>query len=551
MRQQEVNVEGLTSQTLTRNVHLLRSKASRYAIYGTLIAFSAIVLATLLVSRYQFGEISLDTLTRAQQSNAALWLLDIMPFAFALWGQYVSSIMAYEAGAMVVDQTSDLRAHTAALEYEAAYGTTHDALTELPNRVLLRDRVVQALIVASREKTHLALLLMDLNEFKEVNNTLGHYNGDRLLKQVATRLQGVIHEPNTVARLGGDEFAILLPKIAEPEEAVTVARKILRALEAPFSLEGLSIAVEASIGIALFPEHGNDVDALQQRADVAMYVAKSNKSGIVTYAPKLDQHTPQRLTLMGELRHAISNNELVLHYQPKVDIKEVCITEVEALVRWRHPRHGFMPPFDFIPLAERTGLIKPLTLWVLNEALRQCTLWDRGGIRLNVCVNLSAPVLLDPEFSDTVAGMLAAHDVAPERLVLEITESAIMSDPARSLQMLTRIAGIGVRLSIDDFGTGYSSLSYLSKLPASEIKIDKSFVMDMLTNTNNAMIVRTTIDLGHNLGLKVVAEGVESEEILMCLKALGCDAAQGYYIGYPLAEDNFATWIKQAHWKAA
>ncbi|MDO9372408.1 MAG: bifunctional diguanylate cyclase/phosphodiesterase [Gammaproteobacteria bacterium] len=548
---QEGTVEGLTSQVFSRNVRLLKSRASRYAVYGTLIALSAIVLGTLLVARYQYGELSLDSVMRAQQENAALWLLDIMPFVFAFWGQYVSSIMAYEAGAMVVDQTSDLRAQTTALEYETIHGTTHDALTDLPNRVLLRDRVVQALMIAQRENTRLALLLMDLNEFKEVNNTLGHYNGDRLLKQVATRLQGVVREPATVARLGGDEFAILLPKIAGPESATDVARKVLRALEAPFTLEGLTLGIQASIGITLFPEHGNDVDALQQRADVAMYIAKRDKSGVVVYSPKLDQHSPQRLTLMGELRHAISNNELVLHYQPKIDTQNARITEVEALVRWQHPSHGLMKPDDFIPLAERTGLIKPLTLWVLNEGLRQCALWERNGIKLGICVNLAAPALLDPELCDTVAGMLAAHEVAPERLILEITESTIMSDPARALQMLTRLAGIGVRLSIDDFGTGYSSLSYLSKLPVSEIKIDKSFVMDMITNDKDAMIVRTTIDLGHNLGLKVVAEGVESEEILARLKTLGCDAAQGYYIGYPLSETNFASWVKQTGWSTS
>jgi EAL domain-containing protein (putative c-di-GMP-specific phosphodiesterase class I) len=224
----------------------------------------------------------------------------------------------------------------------------------------------------------------------------------------------------------------------------------------------------------------------------------------------------------------------VLHYQPKVDTKSDRVTEVEALVRWQHPRHGLMKPDDFIPLAERTGLIKPLTLWVLNEGLRQCAQWNQNGFDVGVCVNLSAPTLLDPEFSDTVTGTLAAYDLEPQRLVLEITESAIMTDPERAMQMLTRLAGIGIRLSIDDFGTGFSSLRYLSKLPVSEIKIDKSFVIDMMTHKNDAMIVRTTIDLGHNLGLKVVAEGVESDEILKRLVELGCDSVQGHYISFPL-----------------
>ena len=544
-------MEGQTSQMFSRNARILKSKASRHAVYGVVIAACALVLATMLVATYSHGGLSLESMMQAQQENAALWLLDLMPFVFAFWGQYVSSMLAFEAGAMVVDQTSELRAQTTALEHEALYGTTHDALTDLPNRVLLRDRVVQAIMTAQREKTRLGLLLMDLNEFKEVNNTLGHYNGDRLLKQVATRLQNVVREPNTVARLGGDEFAILLLKIAGPESATDVAHKVLRALEAPFTIEGLTIGVQASIGITLFPDHGSDVDALQQRADVAMYIAKRDKSGIVVYSPKLDQHSPQRLTLMGELRQAISNNALVLHYQPKVDVKTGHITEVEALVRWQHPQHELMKPEDFVPLAERTGLIKPLTRWALNEALRQCAEWNLHGLDLGVCVNLSAHVLSDPELADTVTGLLASHNVAPQRLILEITESMMMADPPRALQMLSHLASIGVRLSIDDFGTGYSSLSYMSKLPVAELKIDKSFVIDMLNNENNAMIVRATIDLGHNLGLRVVAEGVETEEILERLKALGCDAVQGYHICYPLSETYFSSWIKQTSWSTA
>ncbi|MDP1708983.1 MAG: EAL domain-containing protein [Gammaproteobacteria bacterium] len=540
-----------TSQIFKRNAQLLKSKVSRYAIYGTAIALCAILLATLLVGYYQYGELSLDALVSAQQGNVALWLLDIMPFVFAFWGQYASSMMAYEASAMVVDQTSELRAQAAMLEHDALYGAMHDALTDLPNRVQLRDCVVQALAIAQRENTRLALLLMDLNEFKEVNNTLGHANGDRLLEQVAARLRGVVCGPDTVARLGGDEFAFLMPQVASVESAMAVAREALRVLEAPFTLDTLTLGIQASIGITLFPEHGSNVDVLLQRADIAMYAAKSDKSGIVVYSPKLDQFSPQRLALMGELRQAIENNELVLHYQPKVDVKTSHITEVEALVRWQHPGHGLMEPDDFIPLAERTGLIKPLTQWVLREALRQHAEWNQHGLDLGVCVNLSVSTLLDSKLADTIASLLASCGVAPERLVLEITESMLMSDPPRALQMLKRLAAIGMRFSIDDFGTGYSSLHYLSRLPVSEIKIDKSFVVDMVANDNDAMIVRTAIDLGHNLGLKVVAEGVESEEILTRLKALGCDAVQGYHICYPLSETYFSSWVKQTSWSTS
>lgn len=544
-------MDGHTIEIFRRNSQLLKSKVSRHAIYGTLIAVSAIVLATLLVSRYQYGEFSVDTLIRAQQENVALWLLDIMPFVFALWGQYSSSMMAYEASAMVVDQTSELRAQTVVLEHDALYGAMHDALTGLPNRTLLRDCMVQALTIAQREDTRLALLLMDLNEFKEVNNTLGHATGDRLLEQVATRLRSVVRAPDTVARLGGDEFAILLPQTASAESAIALAREVLRMLEAPFTLEAITLGIQASIGITLFPEHGNNVDALMQRADIAMYAAKSDKSGVVVYSPKLDQFSPQRLVLMGELRQAIENNELVLHYQPKVDVKTGHITEVEALVRWEHPGRGLMEPDDFIPLAERTGLIKPLTQWVLNEALRQCAEWKQHGLDLGMCVNLSVSTLLDAKLADSIAGLLASHGVAPARLVLEITESMLMSDPPRALQMLTRLAALGLRFSIDDFGTGYSSLHYLSRLPVSEIKIDKSFVADMMGDDKGAMIVRTAIDLGHNLNLRVVAEGVESEEVLERLTELGCDAVQGYHICYPLSERYFSSWVKQTNWSTS
>ncbi len=538
-----------TSQIFASNARLLRTSASKYAVYGVLVALSAILAATLLVSYVQSGQISLDGIMQAQKSNAALWLLDVMPFAFAIWGQYVSSILAYEAGAMVIDQTNELRAQATALEHQATHGTTHDVLTDLPNRALLHDRVEQALNAAQSEKNQLALLLLDLNQFKEINNTLGHYNGDLLLKQVAMRLRGVIREPDSVARTGGNEFAILLPKISTIDDAVLVARKIHKALESSFSLEkGLSLGVQVGIGVAMFPEHGTDADTLLQRAHVAMHVAKQDKSSLVIYDTKLDQFSPQRLTLMGELRYAIEHDELLLHYQPKFDIKTRSVTGVEALVRWQHQRHNLMYPNDFIPLAERTGLIKPLTQWVLNHALQQLHTWHKKGCKINIAVNLPAQDLLNLELPDIIAGVLAAHEADAGQLVLEITESAIMEDHTRALQILTRLAEMGVRLSIDDFGTGYSSLSYLSKLPVSEIKIDQSFVRTMGENKQDAMIVRATIDLAHNLGLKVIAEGVENQETFAQLEALGCDAIQGYYITRGLAAAEFDSWMSTSSW---
>ncbi|MDX1486937.1 MAG: EAL domain-containing protein, partial [Acidiferrobacterales bacterium] len=456
-----------------------------------------------------------------------------------------------EASAMVIDQTSELRAHTTALEQQAMHDATHDHLTDLPNRVLLRDRLEQAINAAQFYAEGLvAVLVMDLDRFKEINDTLGHYNGDRLLTQVAARLQGAVKDNVTVARLGGDEFAIMLPKVATVKEAAEVARMIGKALEAPFGLEGLKLDVQASIGIAVFPQHGPDADTLFQRADVAMHMAKQEKGrGYVVYDPKLDKHSPHRLTLVAELRHAIDADQLVLHYQPKVSIQAKEIVEVEALVRWEHPQYGLMKPDDFIPLAERTGLIKPLTMWVLAEALRQHAEWQQAGLDIGVAVNLSPHGLLDMELPDLVEGLLAQYHAPPERLILEITETTIMVDQERALQILTRLADRGIRLSIDDFGTGYSSLSYLSKLPVQEIKIDKSFVMDMIDNDNHAMIVQATIDLAHNLRLEVIGEGTRSLEVLERLRGLGCDAAQGDYISIPVSAADFESWVQSSAWK--
>ena len=532
------------SQRMALNVRFLKTKVTKHAVYGVVISITSIILATVLSSYAQYGVINLQSIVAIQKSNMVLWFLDATPFIFAIWGQYMGTMMAYEAGAMVVDQTQELRKQTSVLEQKAMHGATHDALTNLPNRILFRDRVAQAIRNAKREKQKLAVMLLDIDRFKEINDTIGHYNGDRLLKQMALRLSGVIRESDTLARLGGDEFAILLPSIEMNDDAANVARKIRIAMRSPFILADLSIDVQASIGAVLFPDHGEEVDTLIQRVDVAMYVAKQDNAGFVVYSQKLDQYSPQRLTLIGELRQAIENDLLLLHYQPKLDTRTGRITEVEALVRWNHPIHGMMPPEDFISLAERTGLIKHLTRWVLKHALQQGSIWHRQGIDIRIAVNLSTRNFLDPDFPDVITGLLAAYDFPPELLMLEITETTIMTDPDYSLGAINRITQIGVQFSIDDFGTGYSSLSYLKKLPISEIKIDKSFVLEMMTDENDAVIVHATIELAHNLGLKVVAEGVENKVIMKKLQDLGCDLLQGFEISKPIEAKDFVNWYE-------
>jgi diguanylate cyclase (GGDEF)-like protein len=428
---------------------------------------------------------------------------------------------------------------------DSAHQALHDALTGLPNRTLLRDRTEQAIRQADRELVPAALLLLDLERFKEVNDTLGHHYGDQLLVQVGERLQAALRNVDTVARLGGDEFAVLLPRIETPEGAVAVANKLQAALQEPFELEGLSLDVEASIGLALYPEHGTDPDELLQRADIAMYVAKATHAGFVLFDPTLDQHSPRRLALLGELRRAIEHQQLVLHYQPKVDAHTGQVLGVEALVRWQHPERGLIPPNDFIPLAERTGLIGPLTRYVLDTALHQCHRWRQAGHELAIAVNVSARSLLDLDFPDQVAGLLANWQLPAKLLVVEITESTIMADPTHALEILGRLNIMGVQIAIDDFGTGYSSMAHLKALPVHELKVDRSFVSHMASNNRDAVIVRCTVDLGRNLGLRVVAEGVGDQRTLQQLNAAGCNAIQGYYISRPIPPDDFIHWLEE------
>ncbi|GAB4222949.1 MAG: hypothetical protein Tsb005_16440 [Gammaproteobacteria bacterium] len=535
----------LNRHNFNHNFRILKTRVNKYALYGLLISICAIVIATCAVAYHMNGAITLQGIIAAQKSNIAIWILDLTPFLFAFWGQYVSSTLSYEAGAMVFDQTQELRLQTNMLESQIMHKSLHDALTDLPNRILFLDRLSQALTQARSEQKSLAIFMIDVNNFKEVNDALGHHNGDRLLKQVAIRLTSVVQQPNTVARLGGDEFAVLMPDIKSAQEAITQARKLQKAMETSFSFEGVTLSLNAALGIAIYPTHGTDCDTLIQRADVAMYISKNNNTPYTVYSTKLDKNSPHKLILMGELRLAIENHDLVVHYQPKVNLKTHQVVAVEALVRWQHEQYGLIAPNDFIPLAERTGLIRALNQWVLNHAIAQCAAWQQQGIYLEVSVNLSTVDIGDVDLPETIAGLLAAHEVEPSWLKLEITESAFMHDQQRALEILNQLAGMGVKISIDDFGTGYSSLAYLSKLPIHEVKIDKSFVLHMLNRREDAVIVHTTIDLAHNMSLKVVAEGIEQPEVYDVLLDLACDYGQGFYISKALPANEFKTWLNQ------
>ncbi len=431
-------------------------------------------------------------------------------------------------------------AKAAALEYQM----THDVLTDLANRTMLRDRIQRSTHGEAGSSPPLALMVMDLDRFKEYNDTLGHHNGDILLKEVAVRLLDLLHPVECLARLGGDEFAVLLRDVNQ-EEALRAASGIQKIFEAPFIIEEFTIHLGASIGLALSPIHGTIPNLLLQRAEVAMYQAKKGGGGFSLYDPDQDPYTTRRLMILGALREAIEKGGLILHYQPKVDLRTGRLVGVEALVRWHHPKFGALPPDQFIPIAEQSGLIKPLTLWVLNEALRQSRAWQEEGWEIPVAVNLSALNLQDPRLPDHVAGFLKAWDISHQFLALELTESTVMENPPVAIEVLKRLEGMGIRIAIDDFGTGHSSLAYLKRLPVREIKLDKSFVKNMEKDRQDVQIVESTVTLGHNLGLTVVAEGVEDQETYDRLAGIGCDVAQGYFLSRPIPGKEFLDWCKQ------
>ncbi|HEY2814038.1 MAG TPA: EAL domain-containing protein [Acidimicrobiales bacterium] len=423
---------------------------------------------------------------------------------------------------------------------------THDALTGLPNRALMNDRLRQALREAARTDTSVALLMMDLDQFKEINDALGHHAGDNLLIALSRRLELVLRDADTIARLGGDEFGVLLTTDATHSGAVTVARRITEALEQPFELDGLSLQTNASVGIALYPGHAEDPEALTKRADVAMYLAKRSSRPYAVYDPGQDRSSVRRVTLLGELRRALDFDELVLFHQPAFDLRTGEIAGTEALVRWQHPEHGLMAPGEFVDLAEVSGMIQPLTRWAIRTAVQHAQSWaHEGPPSVGVAVNLSVRNLYDAELTRWLSELLVETGFPPSLITLEITESEVMDDPFLAVEVLGQLHDLGVHTSIDDFGTGQSSLSYLKHLPIDEIKIDRSFVGGMSTCASDATIVRAIIDLGHNLGLQVVAEGVEDDDMVTRLRSLGCDRAQGFHLSKPLASDDVTHVLQQ------
>jgi diguanylate cyclase (GGDEF)-like protein len=417
-----------------------------------------------------------------------------------------------------------------------------DVLTDLPNRALFNDRLQVAIQYTKRIQSSLAVLLMDLNRFKTINDTLGHHMGDQVLQNVGRRLSGLTRKSDTTARLGGDEFAVLLNNTTV-EQAKDVAEKIARTLEAPIVIGSHSLDVRTSIGVAACPEHADDAETLMRHADAAMYAAKRSNADYAVYDARTHAQREDELSLLSELRRAVDENEFRLLYQPKVELATGKVTGVEALVRWVHPVRGAIAPLHFIPFAEQTGFIKTITRWVINEAVRQAKTWYAAGRTLRVAVNISAQDLLTPELPEIVVSTLKAHDAPAALLALEITESGVMQDAAHAIEVMQKLAQIGVGRAIDDFGTGYSSLAYVKQLPVDEIKIDRSFVRNIVNDKKDMAIVLSTVELCHNLGLMVVAEGVEDVLSRELLRRIGCDLAQGYLFTPPLQAAVLEAWL--------
>jgi diguanylate cyclase (GGDEF)-like protein len=482
---------------------------------------------SLLISPLRFGrdELGVIVLTSGASRLNAEWLA----FTKALTNQ--------------IGQAIALSRAISKLRYLASY----DSLTGLPNRAHLRDQLEEAISDGRRS----ALYLLNVHRFEEINNTLSYRNGNRLLQQIAGRLSGIFSDRAIVARLGADEFAVLLRDAATTTLVRRGADDIINSLKPTFYLDGLPVTLHSNIGIALVPDGAADADSLLSRADMVLRAARRSGQDYLIYPDRVMPYSSERLALLGELRDAIEHDKLLLHYQPKIDFKTARTVGVEALLRWPHPNRGWIPPAEFIPFAEKAGLVHSLTLWVLRAAVNQARRWKDAGIDIGMAVNVSARDLEDESFAEYIAQLCAAVEISHSALTLELTEWDLMMDPANAEMAIQRLSAIGVRLAIDDFGTGYSGLSYLQKLPVNEIKIDKSFVSGLISERRSVAIVRSVIDLGRNLDLVVVAEGVEDQATWDSLASLGCDMGQGYHICRPLEPNALIQWLSSSRWPAA
>jgi diguanylate cyclase (GGDEF)-like protein len=492
--------------------------------------------------------LELDKLLELQKRESALAVSDARKaFETTRLHMLVLGSFAVALGLMiapVVVRKANRQAQ--ALQQQAMY----DGLTRLPNRLLFADRLRQSLLSARHEQRAFALLAIGLDRFQEINASFGRETGDQVLRYAAACIQSCLNEPDTLARLDGDEFAVLALAVADPDAAAALAQKIRQAVSEPFEISGRRLEIAARLGVVMFPHHGEDADALWHAAGAALRAAGQTRRGYRIYSHDMAAGAEDQVALLYELRLAIANDELLLHYQPKIDFSVDQVSGVEALVRWPHPSNGLLAAEQFVPLAEQTGLIKPLTDWVLNTAMRQCQEWQRAGVRLPISVKVPTASIQDPEFPEQMARRLKQYGVPASDFEIEIKETAVITEPARALVCVRRLSALGFQIAIGDFGSGHSSMEYLTELLVANIKIDKALVKDMAANRGGTMVVRTTVKLGHTLGLKVVAKGVENQGSWDTLKDFGCDSAQGYYLSRPLPAVELMDWLHTSPWGA-
>lgn len=533
------------SSTLDINSKLLKSKISKQALYGVLISFFAIFFASAIISYINTGSVNLTSIIQAHKANVAMWFLDFTPVLFAFWGQYVKVMMAHNASTLILEQTHDLREKAEKLESKFNFEKRHDFLTKLPNGLSFYDCLDQLIKQSRSSKQNLCVMLINLEQLKEINRVIGPSGTDKVVNQVAARLKGVVSTEMMLSRFSHDEFSILIPNASNLDEMKKIAKSVQGAFNSTFHIDNKVISMECGIGLSLYPNHGYDADTLIQKATLASFFSRQQHLAFYLYDKKLDYHESNKLVLMGDLQLALEHNDLIFYYQPIVNLKNNKIESVEALVRWQHPRLGLLLPDEFIPLSERTNLIKKVTFWALNNAVKTIKSWHEKDINLNISINLSTYDILDYELPDILAGILAKHQVPSHWIKLELTENSILYDEERGIKVLHSLYNMGVKIAIDDFGKGYSSLTYLSKLPIHELKIDKAFIMNMIRNPQNKIIVKSIIDLAHNLGLRAVGEGVSEKDILEQLIHLGCDMGQGYYISIPKSEEELLAWVNE------
>ena len=537
LQQLDQHLEVSFSEDLGSLTHVARS--STYTLWGLVVLLLLVIIAGYYYLQCKILQ-PISTVAHALRSeswDSETWAQDVKKMQCAQLDETRDLILAF------TNTSQKIRDRQRQLEYQA----THDALTALPNRIHLKHHLEKEIARVSPRKLSIGLLLLDLDRFKEINDTLGHQLGDKVLQEVSARLLTCLRKTDFIARLGGDEFALLLSGITL-NYAEEIAQRVVQLLQAPLEIDNFQLRIGGSIGIALYPLHGNDPNTLIRCADVAMYDSKQRACGYMIYDSSHDPNSISRLALISDFHEALEKNKLELYYQPKIDVQSGRVIGFEALLRWQHPEHGFIPPDELIPLAEKTGMIKELTCWVLKTAMQQCAHWLKNGYEFSIAVNLSVWDLLNPQLADYIRELFEKYAISSQHLLLEITESAMMADPEHAIETLNQLAAMNIKLAVDDFGTGFSSLSYLKKMPIDELKIDKSFVIDMCNNEHDAVLVRSTIDLSHNLGLSVVAEGVEDQEIWDLLEILRCDKLQGYFISRPMAVEQVDEWLD--NWEA-